>query len=159
VSVTTLAGRPGTSSSPRLAHRSFRLTRPSRAALICELRPPIVLEEPAARLLLAIAGGEDVCAGGTYSAGADGIEIWSAPWDGRGSRPGTSELLSTVSWAWRPDHGTLTLLTVGITVAGLGAGQSVSDVLFQVLDLPGKPRPPFIPQQRSHTRAVVTTRW
>src|SRR5215212_4388241 len=54
-------------------------------------------EEQAVRLLRA-AEEQDVAAGGVYSAGPGGVQVWSEPWNGDGGTSGSSVLLGSVEW-------------------------------------------------------------
>src|SRR3954466_10055440 len=85
---------------PKPVHKSFRLTKPGSAvALQSQVRPALVLPEREGRALLAAAQAQDVSAGGLYSAGPAGVQIWSAPWEGPGGSRGDSLHLGSIDWS------------------------------------------------------------
>ena len=57
----------------------------------------VFAEEQATRLLRA-AEEQDVAAGGVFSAGPGGIQVWSEPWNGDGGTSGSSVQLGSVEW-------------------------------------------------------------
>jgi hypothetical protein len=57
----------------------------------------VFAEEQATRLLRA-AEEQDVAAGGVFSAGPGGIQVWSEPWNGDGGTSSSSVQLGSVEW-------------------------------------------------------------
>ena len=91
-------------------------------------------EEQAARLLRA-AEEQDVAAGGVFSAGPGGVQVWSEPWNGEG---GTSVQLGSVEWtANAPTRAYITIHRCLVTRAGRARGVGEADLLRRVLDLAG----------------------
>jgi len=128
---------------PKPVHRSFRLTRPGApVGAASDVRPSIVLPDREARALLAAADREDVSAGGTYSAGPAGVQVWSGPWDGLLGSKGSAQHLGSVDWSYdTPSRHYITVYRVMVTVAGAAAGLSSSDLLERVLGLAGVTAP------------------
>jgi hypothetical protein len=124
---------------PKPGHRSFRLTRPGSAiALESQVRPALVLPEREGRALLAAAQREDVSAGGCFSAGPAGIQVWSGPWEGAGGSRGDSKHLGSVDWSYdTPVRHYITIYRVLVTAIGVEAGESTHSVLERVLGLAG----------------------
>lgn len=124
---------------PKPVHRSFRLTRPgAKTAVQSQVRPALVLPEREGRALLAAAGRSDVSAGGCYSAGPAGVQVWSAPWDGPGGSHGSSVHLGSVDWSYdTPVRHYITIYRVLVTSAGVEASQTTSGLLDRVLGLAG----------------------
>jgi hypothetical protein len=124
---------------PKPVHRSFRLTRPGSAiALESQVRPALVLPEREGRALLAAAQREDVSAGGCFSAGPAGIQVWSGPWEGAGGSRGDSKHLGSVDWSYdTPVRHYITIYRVLVTALGVEAGETTHSVLERVLGLAG----------------------
>ena len=122
---------------PRPAHRSFRLTRSGeRVAAARQVRPAIVLPDREARALLAAAEREDVGAGGCFSAGPAGVQVWSEAWNGRLGSRGTSEHHGSVDWSYdTPSRHWITIYRVLVTAKGEAAGATPESVLERVLAL------------------------
>ena len=122
---------------PRPGHRSFRLTREGeRIAVARQVRPAVVLPDREARALLAAAEREDVAAGGCFSAGPAGVQVWSGPWDGRLGSRGTSEHHGSVDWSYdTPSRHWITVYRVLVTAKGEAAGATPQSVLSRVLAL------------------------
>jgi hypothetical protein len=94
-------------------------------------------EEQAIRLLRA-ADEQDVAAGGVFSAGPGGIQVWSEPWNGEGGTSGSSVLLGSVEWtANAPTRTYITIHRCRVTGAGRARGVGEADLLRRVLDLAG----------------------
>jgi hypothetical protein len=86
-------------------------------------------EEQAIRLLRA-AEEQDVAAGGVFSAGPGGVQVWSEPWNGDGGTRGSSIQLGSVEWtANAPTRAYITI----------HRGIEPADLLKRVLDLAGLP--------------------
>jgi hypothetical protein len=124
---------------PKPVHRSFRLTRNGSAiALESQVRPALVLPEREGRALLAAAQREDVSAGGCFSAGPAGIQVWSGPWEGAGGSRGDALHLGSVDWSYdTPVRHYITIYRVLVTAVGVEAGESTQSVLERVLGLAG----------------------
>lgn len=124
---------------PKPVHRSFRLTRAGSAiALESQVRPALVLPEREGRALLAAAQREDVSAGGCFSAGPAGIQVWSGPWEGAGGSRGDALHLGSVDWSYdTPVRHYITIYRVLVTAVGVQAGESTQSVLERVLGLAG----------------------
>jgi hypothetical protein len=100
----------------------------------------VFAEEQAIRLLRA-AEEQDVAAGGVFSAGPGGIQVWSEPWNGEGGTSGTSVQLGRVEWtANAPTRAYITIHRCRVTAAGRARGIEPADLLKRVLDLAGLPR-------------------
>ena len=96
-------------------------------------------EEQAVRLLRA-AEEQDVAAGGVFSAGPGGVQVWSEPWNGEGGTSGSSVLLGSVEWtANAPARTYITVHRCRVTRAGRARGVGEADLLRRVLDLAGLP--------------------
>ena len=140
------------------AHRSFRLTQ---REMRTEQHDDVVLPADEARKLLAAARVQDVSAGGCFSPGPSGVQLWDGPWNGIGGRVGTAEHLGSVDWSWDvPSDGFVTVYRVLLTAKGVRAGLTTQSLLDLVLSLGGmRPmRPGVIPTPRlsmspSETRA------
>jgi hypothetical protein len=75
-------------------------------------------EEQAIRLLRA-AEEQDVAAGGVFSAGPGGVQVWSEPWNGDGGTSGSSVQLGSVEWtANAPTRAYITIHRCRVTRAG-----------------------------------------
>jgi hypothetical protein len=97
----------------------------------------VFAEEQAIRLLRA-AEEQDVAAGGVFSAGPGGIQVWSEPWNGEGGTSGSSVLLGSVEWtANAPARTYITIHRCRVTRAGQARGVGQADLLRRVLDLAG----------------------
>ena len=94
-------------------------------------------EEQAIRLMQA-AEERDVAAGGVFSAGPGGIQVWSEPWNGQGGTSGSSVQLGSVEWtANAPTRAYITIHRCLVTRVGRARGIEPADLLKQVLDLAG----------------------
>jgi hypothetical protein len=94
-------------------------------------------EEQAIRLLRA-AEEQDVAAGGVFSAGPGGVQVWSEPWNGDGGTSGSSVQLGSVEWtANAPTRAYITIHRCLVTRAGRARGIEPADLLRRVLDLAG----------------------
>ena len=94
-------------------------------------------EEQAVRLLRA-AEEQDVAAGGVFSAGPGGIQVWSEPWNGQDGTSGSSVQLGSVEWtANAPTLAYITIHRCLVTRAGRARGVESGDLLRRVLDLAG----------------------
>jgi hypothetical protein len=92
-------------------------------------------QEQAVRLLRA-AEEQDVAAGGVFSAGPTGVQVWSEPWNGDGGTRGTSVHLGSVEWtANAPARSWITIHSCMVTQAGRARGIEPTDLLKRVLDL------------------------
>ena len=58
----------------------------------------LVFPEEQAIQLLRAAEEQDVAAGGVFSAGPGGVQVWSEPWNGEGETSGSSVQLGSVEW-------------------------------------------------------------
>ena len=97
----------------------------------------VFAEEQAIRLLRA-AEEQDVAAGGVFSAGPTGIQVWSAPWDGEAGTRGSSVQLGSVEWtANAPTRSYITIHRCRVTRAGQALGIEPADLLRRVLNLAG----------------------
>ena len=97
----------------------------------------VFAEEQAIRLLRA-AEEQDVAAGGVFSAGPGGVQVWSEPWNGEGGTSGSSVLLGSVEWtANAPARTYITIHRCLVTRAGQARGVGQADLLRRVLDLAG----------------------
>ncbi len=96
-------------------------------------------EEQAVRLLRA-AEEQDVAAGGVFSAGPGGVQVWSEPWNGEGGTSGSSVQLGSVEWtANAPTRAYITIHRCRVTGAGRARGIGPADLLRRVLALAGLP--------------------
>jgi hypothetical protein len=94
-------------------------------------------EEQAVRLLRA-AEEQVAAAGGVFSAGPGGIQVWSEPWNGEGGTSGSSVQLGSVEWtANAPTRAYITIHRCLITRAGRARGVEPADLLKRVLELAG----------------------
>lgn len=110
----------------------------SQAALASRVRPSLVLDERVARDLLQQAARFDVSAGGQFSAGPAGIQVWSGPWDGELGGKGSAVHLGSVDWTYdTPSRGYVTIYRSMVTQAGLDRGETTGSVLTGVLNLVG----------------------
>jgi hypothetical protein len=99
----------------------------------------VFAEEQAVRLLRA-ADEQDVAAGGVFSAGPGGVQVWSEPWNGEGGTSGSSVLLGSVEWtANAPARTYITIHRCRVTRAGRASGVGEADLLKRVLNLAGVP--------------------
>jgi len=97
----------------------------------------VFAEEQAIRLLRA-AEEQDVAAGGVFSAGPGGVQVWSEPWNGEGGTSGSSVLLGSVEWtANAPARTYITIHRCRVTRAGRARGVGEADLLRRVLELAG----------------------
>jgi hypothetical protein len=96
----------------------------------------LVLPEEQAARLLGAAEALDVTAGGVFSAGPDGIQLWSEPWNGDGGTRGSSVQLGSVEWtANSPTRRYVAVHRCQVTEEGRRRGLQASDVLELVLGL------------------------
>jgi hypothetical protein len=80
---------------------------------------------------------QDVAAGGVFSAGPGGVQVWSEPWNGDGVQ------LGSVEWtANAPTRAYITIHRCRVTRAGRARGIEPADLLRRVLDLAGLSRDP-----------------
>ena len=87
-----------------------------------------------------VAKAQDVRAGGVFSAGPAGVQVWSEPWDDEGGTMGTSVHLGSVDWTYNtPTQFYITIYRCMATREGHTRGMEAADVLKQVLDLVGLP--------------------
>ena len=99
----------------------------------------VFADEQASRLLRA-AEAQDVAAGGVFSAGPGGIQVWSEPWNGDGGTSGSSVQLGSVEWtANAPTRSCITIHRCRVTRAGRARGIEPADLLGRVLALAGVP--------------------
>lgn len=109
------------------------------AALASRVRPSLVLDERIARELLQEAARFDVSAGGRFSAGPAGVQVWSGPWDGPGGTHGAAVHLGSVDWTYdTPSKNYVTIYRSMVTQAGLDRGETTVSVLTTVLKLVGQ---------------------
>jgi hypothetical protein len=99
-----------------------------------------VFPEDQANQLLREAEEQDVTAGGTFSAGPAGVQVWSEPWNGEGGTRGSSVHLGSVDWTYNtPTRFCITVYRCMVTQEGRNRGLEAADVLKQILDLVGPP--------------------
>jgi hypothetical protein len=111
----------------------------AKAALASRVRPSLVLDERVARELLQEAARFDVSAGGRFSAGPAGVQVWSGPWDGPGGTKGTAIHLGSVDWTYdTPSKNYVTIYRSMVTQSGIDAGETTESVLTSVLKLVGQ---------------------
>ena len=100
----------------------------------------LVFPEEQANRLLRAAEEQDVAAGGVFSAGPGGVQVWSEPWNGEGGTSGSSVLLGSVEWtANAPARTYITIHRCRVTRAGRARGIGPADLLRRVLALAGLP--------------------
>ena len=98
----------------------------------------LVLSEEQASRMLRAAEEQDVAAGGVFSAGPGGIQVWSEPWNGEGGTSGSSVQLGSVEWtANAPTRAYITIHRCLVTRAGRARGVEPADLLRRVLALAG----------------------
>ena len=111
----------------------------SKAALASRVRPSLVLDERVARELLQEAARFDVSAGGRFSAGPAGVQVWTGPWNGEGGSKGTAIHLGSVDWTYdTPSKNYVTIYRSMVTQAGIDAGETTESILTTVLSLVGQ---------------------
>ncbi|HVF04948.1 MAG TPA: hypothetical protein VNA20_08920 [Frankiaceae bacterium] len=111
----------------------------SQAALASRVRPSLVLDERVVRELLGEAARFDVAAGGRFSAGPAGIQVWTGPWNGELGGKGDATHLGSVDWTYdTPARGYVTIYRSMVTQAGLDRGETTESVLTAVLNLVGQ---------------------
>ena len=111
----------------------------AKAALASRVRPSLVLDEIIARELLQEAARFDVSAGGRFSAGPAGVQVWSGPWNGPGGTKGTAIHLGSVDWTYdTPSKNYVTIYRSMVTQAGIDAGETTESILTTVLSLVGQ---------------------
>ena len=124
-------------SLPRVALNPYAVAVP---ALSSHVRPALVLAERETRDLLEAATRADVAAGGRFSAGPAGIQVWSGPFDGPHGGPGSAVHLGSVDWSYdTPVRHYATVYRAMVTASGVAAGETTTTVLRAVLDLAGIP--------------------
>lgn len=107
-------------------------------ALASHVRPALVLAERETRELLAVAGRQDVGAGGRFSAGPAGIQVWDGPFNGPNGTHGTAVHLGSVDWSYdTPAKHYATVYRVMVTQEGVDSGETTLSILGTVLDLGG----------------------
>ena len=105
-------------------------------ALSSHVRPALVLAERETRALLDEAARYDVAAGGRFSAGPAGIQVWSGPFDGPNGSHGTAVHLGSVDWSYdTPVRHYATVYRAMVTANGVAAGETTETILKAVLDL------------------------
>jgi hypothetical protein len=109
------------------------------AVKVNRVRPALVFPQEAAGRLLKAAKAQDVTAGGVFSAGTAGVQVWSEPWGEDGTR-GSSVHLGSVDWTYNtPTQFYITIYRCMATHEGHTRGLEAADVLKRVLDLVGLP--------------------
>ena len=109
------------------------------AVKINRVRPALVFPQEEAGRLLEAAKAQDVRAGGVFSAGPAGVQVWSEPWDGEGGTMGTSVHLAASTGPNTPIQFYITIYRCMATQEGHIRGLEAADILKQVLDLVGLP--------------------
>jgi hypothetical protein len=111
----------------------------AKAALASRVRPSLVLDESIARALLQEAARLDVSAGGRFSAGPAGVQVWSGAWDGPGGTKGSAAHLGSVDWTYdTPSRNYVTIYRSMVTQTGIDAGETTESILTTVLKLVGQ---------------------
>lgn len=107
-------------------------------ALTSQVRPALVLPELQARALLDAAARLDISAGGCFSAGLAGIQVWSGPFDGPGGSRGSAIHLGSIDWTYdTPARHWAMIYRAMVTQDGIECGESTTSVLARVLALTG----------------------
>lgn len=107
-------------------------------ALSSHVRPALVLPERETRALIAEAQRQDVSAGGCFSAGPAGVQVWSQPFDGPGGTHGNARHLGSVDWSYdTPVKHYATIYRAMVTSSGVACGETTASVLARVLALTG----------------------
>jgi hypothetical protein len=110
------------------------------AVKVNRVRPALVFPQEEAGRLLKAAKAQDVTAGGVFSAGPAGVQVWSEPWNGEDGTMGTSVHLGSVDWTYNtPTQFYITIYRCMATHEGHTRGLEAADVLKRVLDLVGLP--------------------
>lgn len=131
--MTTTPGLPGGPGEPGWAEGT------AKAALQSNVRPSLVLDERVVRELMAEATRFDVSAGGRFSAGPAGVQVWSGPWDGDGGAHGSSRHLGSIDWTYdTPSKGYATIYRSKVTQHGIDVGETTESILVHVLKLVGQ---------------------
>ena len=134
MSVAVLALTPQ-SSGPRLRLAPHAVAVP---ALSSQVRPALVLAERETRALLEAAHQYDVSAGGRFSAGPAGIQVWSGPFNGPGGGHGDAVHLGSVDWSYdTPAKHYATVYRAMVTANGVEGGETTESILGTVLALVG----------------------
>jgi hypothetical protein len=108
------------------------------AVKVNRVRPALVFPQEEAGRLLKAAKAQDVRAGGVFSAGPAGVQVWSEPWDDENGTMGTSVHLGSVDWTYNtPTQFYITIYRCMATQEGHTRGLEAADILKQVLDLVG----------------------
>lgn len=129
------------------AHRSFRLTRPGGEPSGQQASPSLVVPDRDIRAVVTAAGREDVSAGGCFSVGPAGVQLWSDPWNGSMGGRGGSEHLGSVDWSYdTPVLQYVTVYRVLVTAAGVAAGHTGDSVLARILGAAGVRAPLLRPE-------------
>lgn len=128
-------------------HRSFRLTRPGSEPSGQQVSPSLVLPDRDIRAVVVAAGREEVSAGGCFSVGPAGVQLWSGPWDGHLGGRGASEHLGSVDWSYdTPVVQYVTVYRVLVTATGVASGHDSDSVLARVLGCAGLHAPVISPE-------------
>jgi hypothetical protein len=107
-------------------------------ALTSQVRPALVLPELQARALLDASSRDDIMAGGCFSAGPAGIQVWSGPFDGADGSRGTAILLGSIDWTYdTPAKHWALIYRAMVTQDGIEHGETTTSVLARVLGLTG----------------------
>ncbi len=128
-------------------HRSFRLTRGGGDPVGQQVSPSLVMPDRDIRAVVVAVGREDVAAGGCFSVGPAGVQLWSGPWDGALGGRGESQHLGSTDWSYdTPVLQYVTIYRVLVTAAGLAAGHTTDSVLARVLGAAGLRTPVLTPE-------------
>jgi hypothetical protein len=110
----------------------------AKPALLSQVRPALVLPERETHELLGAAARYDVGAGGRFSAGPAGIQVWSGPFDGENGTHGSAVHLGSVDWSYdTPVRHYATIYRAMVTQHGIGSGETTETILTAVLNLAG----------------------
>lgn len=132
---------------PPTVHRSFRLTRSGGEPSGQQVSPSLVVPDRDIRAVLTAASREDVSAGGCFSVGPAGVQLWSGPWDGPVGGRGASEHLGSVDWSYdTPVLQYVTVYRVLVTAVGAAAGHTSDSVLARVFSEAGLRTPSINPE-------------
>jgi hypothetical protein len=106
------------------------------AVKVNRVRPALVFPQEEAGRLLKAAKAQDVRAGGVFSAGPAGVQVWSEPWDDEGGTMGTSVHLGSVDWTYNtPTQFYITIYRCMATQEGL-VGLPIEGVRANLHDAP-----------------------
>jgi hypothetical protein len=124
--------------NPPSSHLRLTPYAVAKPALLSQVRPALVLPERETHELLGAAARYDVAAGGRFSAGPAGIQVWSGPFDGENGTHGSAVHLGSVDWSYdTPVRHYATIYRAMVTTHGLERGESTESVLIAVLNLAG----------------------